>query len=380
MYDGGYMDGACNHGAGKACGQVLYPCPFDTTKNCSQYTYVENTAQDPVVQPYWDIAEKYSFANYMFQTNQGPSLPAHQFLFGGTSVPVYPTDNHQHNNFFFYQYFVENNPLDPNKSDGNPGEKTGCISPYSTQYISWIDPSQTTWMTPTFPFSYPCYDHATLTDLLDQNQLSWQWYPRALNTLWESPTDIFHICQPSGNNGPPYAYCGGTEWQNNFELNLPGKPPLNDNEAKALEDIENCNLPAVSWVIPDGSGRTTEDTPAISKDPFGRRPLLTVWAMPPTVTEMATGTTRSSSSHGTIGAATTTTSCHGGATVQGHAWGTPILYGTTTDRSMSMGSVCPCSWFRRTQNRGTFLDLAGRLGNIVVQTSSTSTFTISEAF
>ena len=215
MYDGGYMDGACNHGAGKACGQTLYSCPFDTTKNCSQYTYVENTALDPVVQPYWDIAEKYSFANYMFQTNQGPSLPAHQFLFGGTSVPVYPTDNHQHNNFFYYQNFVENNPLDPNKSDGNPGDKTGCISPYSTQYITWIDPSQLSW-TPTLPFSYPCYDHATLTDLLDQNHLSWQWYPRALNTPWEAPTDIFHICQPSGNNEPPYGYCAGTEWQNNF--------------------------------------------------------------------------------------------------------------------------------------------------------------------
>src|SRR5271157_4214221 len=33
----------------------------------------------------------------------------------------------------------------------------------------------------------------------------------------------------------------------------PGKPPLNDAEAKVIEDIENCNLPAVSWAIPDGS-------------------------------------------------------------------------------------------------------------------------------
>jgi phospholipase C len=250
-YNGGYMDGACNHPTGTGCAPVPYPCPFDSTKNCSQYTYVENTQSDPVVQPYWDIAEKYGFANYMFQTNQGPSFPAHQFLFSGSSVPVYPSDTHTHNNHFYYQNFVVNNPSDTNHNDQHPGENTGCIAPYSTQYVNWIDPSQLNW-TPPFPFSYPCYDHATLTDLLDQNQLSWQWYPRALNTIWEAPTDIFHICQP-GSNGPPYVNCGGTEWQNNFELNLPGKPPLNDNEAKALEDIENCNLPAVSWVIPDGS-------------------------------------------------------------------------------------------------------------------------------
>jgi phospholipase C len=39
------------------------------------------------VQPYFEIARNYGFANRMFQTNQGPSFPAHQFLFGGTSQP-----------------------------------------------------------------------------------------------------------------------------------------------------------------------------------------------------------------------------------------------------------------------------------------------------
>jgi len=38
--------------------------------------------------PYFDIAAKYGFANYFFQTNQGPSQPAHDFLFGGTSAPT----------------------------------------------------------------------------------------------------------------------------------------------------------------------------------------------------------------------------------------------------------------------------------------------------
>jgi len=135
MYEQGNMDGACNNGTGTTCTTVPYPCPFgDHTKNCSQYTYVENTAQDPVVQPYWDIAEKYGFANYMFQTNQGPSFPAHQFLFGGSSVPVYPSDTHQNNSYFYHDNFVANNPVDPqNTNDKIPGDDTGCITQYSTQ-------------------------------------------------------------------------------------------------------------------------------------------------------------------------------------------------------------------------------------------------------
>jgi phospholipase C len=83
MFHNGAMDGACTHLTDSKCNPMVpqYPCPFDPHHilDCSQYTYVENTP-DPAVQPYWDVAEKYGFANYLFQTNQGPSLPAHQFL------------------------------------------------------------------------------------------------------------------------------------------------------------------------------------------------------------------------------------------------------------------------------------------------------------
>ena len=40
------------------------------------------------VQPYLDIVHAYGWGNYMFQTNQGASYPAHQFLFGATSAPT----------------------------------------------------------------------------------------------------------------------------------------------------------------------------------------------------------------------------------------------------------------------------------------------------
>jgi hypothetical protein len=35
-----------------------------------------------LLDPYLTLATRYGWANRMFQTNQGPSYPAHQFLFG----------------------------------------------------------------------------------------------------------------------------------------------------------------------------------------------------------------------------------------------------------------------------------------------------------
>jgi phospholipase C len=49
-----------------------------------------NYVQDSDVQPYYTLAEAYTFGDRMFQTNQGPSLPAHQFIISGTSAPTPP--------------------------------------------------------------------------------------------------------------------------------------------------------------------------------------------------------------------------------------------------------------------------------------------------
>src|ERR1039458_8260577 len=47
-----------------------------------QYQYVQ--ASD--VQPYFTLAESYTFGDRMFQTNQGPSFAAHQYIISGTSA------------------------------------------------------------------------------------------------------------------------------------------------------------------------------------------------------------------------------------------------------------------------------------------------------
>jgi hypothetical protein len=56
-----------------------------------------------VIQPYLDIARQYGCANYVFQTNQGPSFPAHQFLISGTSAPDAKAVP-------LYSYFALDNP------------------------------------------------------------------------------------------------------------------------------------------------------------------------------------------------------------------------------------------------------------------------------
>ena len=68
MYDGGKIDGAdkitlyCNKPA----------CPGPNLP----FKYVNPSD----IQPYFQLAEEYTFADRMFQTNQGPSFPAHQSL------------------------------------------------------------------------------------------------------------------------------------------------------------------------------------------------------------------------------------------------------------------------------------------------------------
>ena len=57
------------------------------------YGYVDNpvvTNSDGstghLLDPYLTLAKQYGWANFMYQTNQGPSYPAHQFIFAGTSA------------------------------------------------------------------------------------------------------------------------------------------------------------------------------------------------------------------------------------------------------------------------------------------------------
>ena len=203
MYDGGKMDGADLI----KCSPYYTPCPRN-----AQFHYV----QQGDVEPYFQIARNYGFANRMFQSNQGPSFPAHQFLFGGTSQPE-----------AFSPLFAADNPF----------FGSGCIGP-AQSFVDLVDPSGSTNAT-----MYPCFEHQTLADLLDappkqpDRPISWRYYTVNAISIWSAPDAIDHLCRPAGS--PPT--CTASHWSNGDVELWP---------AQVLEDIDQRALRSVSWVIP----------------------------------------------------------------------------------------------------------------------------------
>jgi len=171
-----------------------------------------------ILNPYLDIATQYGWANYMFQTNQGPSFPAHQFLFGGTSAPSASDDA-------IGTFAAENVAPDVK------GTIAGCIALQTTTVSVITTAGETTMM-------YPCFEHETLSDLLDVAGISWKYYTGGAGSIWTAPNAIDHICQPTASYG---GQCTGPNWDNDVITNTP---------QQVLSDISNCKLAAVSWVIP----------------------------------------------------------------------------------------------------------------------------------
>lgn len=197
---------------GAALNTCLGTCP---SSHAAMY-YVDNSSG--IMDPYLSMATQYGWANYMFQTNQGPTFPAHQFLFGGTSAPSATGDASG--------YFAAENILPQGAYNA------GCIALSTTtvEMISTLGEGGKT---------YPCFEHETLTDLLDSIGVSWRYYATSAGGITNAPTAINHICQP---NQPSGGECTGPDWVNNVVLN----------PSQVLTDISACNLAAVSWVIPTG--------------------------------------------------------------------------------------------------------------------------------
>jgi len=174
------------------------------------------------VQPYLTMAQQYTFADHMFQTNEGPSFPAHQFIISGTSAPTASSN-----------LFAAENPA-------NSGGNAGCIAPPAAT-VAMIDPTGVESST-----MYPCFEHQTLTDLLDTANVSWRYYAPSAGSIWTAPDAIQHMCGP--NNPPPNGTaCVGSDW-----TGATPKVVLNQTQANAqiLTDIAANQLQQVSWVIP----------------------------------------------------------------------------------------------------------------------------------
>src|SRR6202140_51166 len=131
------MDGADLIPVGCEPGALDCPAPD------LQFGYVDPAAT--YIQPYFQLAEQYTFADRMFQTNQGPSFPAHQFIISGTSAPSAGSN-----------LFASENPY----TNGPPS--AGCDAPVGS-VVRLIDPAGSEGSNAPV---YPCFEHQTLTDLL----------------------------------------------------------------------------------------------------------------------------------------------------------------------------------------------------------------------
>jgi len=204
IYDNGKMDGA---------NQVKIYCSSGATK-CPppnpQFMYVQASE----AAPYFQMAEHYAFGDRMFQTNQGPSFPAHQFLISGTSAPT---------------------ATSPLFAAENPVGGAGCIAPAGSR-VALIDPSGNE-----FCSMYPCFEHPTLSDELDAKGISWRYYTPSASSIWTGPNAIHHICVPQSQAGG--LTCTGADWIHDVILN----------ETQVLTDIAHDQLQNVSWVIPRGA-------------------------------------------------------------------------------------------------------------------------------
>jgi phospholipase C len=200
-------------GADKEITKANHGCKLP---NNPQFKYVDNSSG--TVQPYFDIATNYGFANRMFQTNQGPSFPAHQFLFGATSAPIADTS-----------LFAAENM-------SSHGAGAGCVAP-AGQRVRLIDQNGSE---QTQKPVYPCLEHPTLSDNLEAATpgLGWRYYTTTADSIWTAPSAIKHICNPSTGSKPS---CVGADWLDHVVLHDP---------ALVLTDIGSCQLQAVSWVTP----------------------------------------------------------------------------------------------------------------------------------
>jgi phospholipase C len=210
MYHGGKMDGAQN-----VFVQFNGTCIPGANP---QYRYVDNSTG--TVQPYFDLARQYGFDNRMFQTNEGPSFPAHQFMFGGTSAPTTTS-----------RLFTAEN------MDAIGG--AGCTAP-AGQRVLVIDYLGSE---ADYPPVYPCFDRPTMAELLDGAGLTWKYYINTdgAGSIWTAPAAIKNICGAQKQNG--VLTCAAPEFVNNVP----------QQQGQVLTDIANCHLPSVTWVIPSAA-------------------------------------------------------------------------------------------------------------------------------
>lgn len=198
-YDNGAMDGfdKINRGTTGGGGPALfYP-----------YAYVVRRE----VQPYWDMATRYSLADHMFSTATTDSFVAHQQIIAGTT------------RLNSHESLVDTPSNFPWGCDAPKGTVTGLI--FSNGKVK------------DFAGPFPCLtQYHTMADVLDAGSVSWKFYVASYDhnsqyldfsgEVWDAFDAIKRVRY-------------GTDWKN---VSIPN--------TNIFGDIKKGMLPQVSWVIP----------------------------------------------------------------------------------------------------------------------------------
>lgn len=179
-------------------------------------TYTYRYVNPKHIVPYWDIAKKYVLADHMFSTQSSASFTAHQdFIAGGTPIGS-DGDN------------VIDFPVPTSWGcNATPGTVTNLITPEGHEELG------------AGPF--PCFHYKTVRDLLDAAGVSWLYFTNKNSSgLWNAFDAVSAVY-----NGP--------EWKTNIVIP----------ETQIFDYVDDNELPAVSWVIPD---TLTSDHPAQLED------------------------------------------------------------------------------------------------------------------
>ena len=190
------------------------------SKNCNinecPYGYVPPSD----VVPYTTMAQQYGWSNFMFQTNQGPSAPAHAIIFSGSSAPTAADDAAA---IFVSEW----------------KDVYGCLTPLNDVY-SFISPQSAPneYTEINNPLGSFCFNRDSMATLLDGNdpQTTWKYYTPSAFSIWDAVSWFQGLCEPD----PTYTVCTSAEWANDVD----------PHPADVLTDIKNCQLRNVVWVIP----------------------------------------------------------------------------------------------------------------------------------
>ena len=206
--------GAMDHFNGGGCSGS--GCPTNPP-----YQYVQ--ASD--IQPYIQLAQTYAFADRMFQSNKGPSVPGHLYLSWGTSR------------------------LSSGSTVLGASNSTGYCAFPSSGAGTWTTLDQQSGATST---SSACMESPNLiTDQLEAKQLTWKYYVASSPNSGWAPAFMNHICcgVSSPLTCPSSSGCQAAEYTSH--VNRSSNTCSGSNcTGQILNDIASCNLPSVAWVTP----------------------------------------------------------------------------------------------------------------------------------